>query len=265
MIILFLEYSVIRWIVQSQFVQALQRIYPLVIILCYGLDIALDIHQTNTYYRIFQNSTNRFSATETNNTEGKNIVSSTIESPEYLYGSMAAWISVPLLWSLLLLISTQCPFPVVNRIMKFCFDYEHNFTSGMGIKLLLGILALPIDTVFSIIWIYVLVPYVSFKRALQCAILGREFDKDDGINHDLPVVGIRALPQLILGAVFIYNEYPFLESFDLYFGIPLPMTIVSVALSGICLLIGIVTGFMKVSIFGNISVLKTNQIIRYEF
>ena len=245
--ILILEYSVIRWIVQSQFVQALQRIYPLVIILLYGFDIALDIHQTNTYYRISQNGRNISSATENNTSEEKTIVSSTTIPSEYLYGSIGAWISLPLLWSLVLLISTQRPLPAINRTMKFCFDYEFNLNSGVGIKILLGILALPIDTVFSILWIYILVPYVSLKRALQCAILGKEFPKDDNISFDLPIVGIRALPHLILATVFANNESMFLSSFDLYFEIPVPMTIISAALSAICLLVGIITGFITVS------------------
>ena len=76
-------------------------------------------------------------------------------------------------------------FKIRGKIMKCCFDYEFNFTSGVGIKILLGILALPVDTVVSILWIYILVPYVSFKRALQCAILGKEFHKNDNINFFL--------------------------------------------------------------------------------
>ena len=226
----------------------------------YGFDIALDIHQTSTYYRISQNGRNISVATERNTTESKTIVPNNISPSEYLYGSIAAWISVPLLWSLLLLIFTQRPLPAIDRIMKFCFDYELNFTSGVGIKIVLGMLALPIDTVFSILWIYILVPYVSFKRALQCAILGHEFHKDDNINFDLPIVGIRALPHLILGIVFAYNESMFLSSFDLYFGIPVPMTIISATLSAICLLVGIITGFIKVSFAFYLSI-----IFRYIF
>ena len=239
----------IRWIVQSQFVHALQRLYPLVITLIYGLDIALDIHQSNTYYRIFQNDSLLSNGTENNLINGKNITENAFDPSGYFYGSIAVWLSVPFLWSLLLLIFTLRPIPVINRILRFYIDYEYKLTHGTEIKILLGILALPIDTIFSVLWIYIIVPYVSFKRALQCSILGRKFDKDDSVNFDLPVVGMRALPQLILGAVFIYNEYPFLSSFDEYFGIPVPMSIFSVAFSGASLFIGIVTGVLKVSIF----------------
>ena len=134
----------------------------------------------------------------------------------------------------------------MSRIMKHYFDYEYNFSQGTCLKILLGLLALPIDSIISILWLYVVIPYVSFKRALQSAILGKKFDNEDIIHFDLPIVGIRALPQLILAAIFAYTEYPRLSSFDEYFGIPVPMTIISIALSGVCLFIGIITGFIKV-------------------
>merc|ERR1712226_894802 len=148
----FNQYSAIRWIVQSQFVQALERLYPLVITLCYGLDIALDIHQTNTYYRIFQNGTQLSHERDHISIEDKNLTVSDTSSSRYLFASISAWVSVPLLWSLILLMFTQTPFPVMSRIMKHYFNYEYNFSQGTCLKILLGLLALPIDSIISILW-----------------------------------------------------------------------------------------------------------------
>ena len=58
----------------------------------------------------------------------------------------------------------------------------------------------------------------------------------------LEIVG-EALPQLIINIVFITNNYPYLNENDTYFGIPIPVSIVSAVFSVGSLIIGLKTGF----------------------
>ena len=201
------------------------------------MDIALDIHQTYIYYELFRN--------ETNHSEGigylcsSNFTSSFKPSPTYFYATVAAWISVPLLWSIFLLIGTQNPFPMINRVLKLCFDNEVKLSYGVCLKIMIGIFALPIDFIASALWLYIVIPYMSLKRALQTAILGNKFDKEDDVSYDLPIEGLRALPQLIIAAIFIAKHYEVL--------LFCPVTIISTAFSAGSLLIGIVIGVIKVN------------------
>ena len=219
--------------------------------LCYGVDIALDIHQTNTYYELFINGT-----TQTNDTgyfSTSNLTSSLVSTPSYLFAAGAAWICVPLLWSIFsLLIITQNPFSMINRFLNLYLDYEIKLSYGKMGNFVIGVLALPIDIVASAVWLYVMMPYVSLKRALQTAILNRKFDKEDNISVDLPIEGLRALPQLILAIIFTVKEYRILRISDEYFDIPVPMSIISIAFSGLSLFIGVLTGASKVMFFNTL-------------
>ena len=76
----------------------------------------------------------------------------------------------------------------------------------------------------------------------------KKFDKEDDVSFDLPVVGLRALPQLILTVVFIINEYQEIWEIDTgYFQIPCPISFISVSFSAVSLLVGFITASIKVS------------------
>ena len=194
-----LEYTVVRWVIQSQFTRLLKSLYPLLMTLCFGIDIGLNIYQTNTYHQFSQNQSNQ--------SKRLNETDESVPTPSYLYAAVGTWVFTPVLWAIFLVLYTGAPFSMVNRFLKLYLDHETKYSAGKMGNIIIGFLVLPVDIIASALWLYIIVPYYSIKRALQTAILGQKFDKEDDISCDLPVVGLRALPQLILTVVFIINEY----------------------------------------------------------
>ena len=207
--------------------------------LCFGIDIGLNIYQTNTYHQFSQNKSNQV--------KSLNKTDESVTAPSYLYAAVGTWIFTPVVWSIFLVLYTGAPFSMVNRFLKLYLDHETKYSAGKMGNIVIGLLVLPVDIIASALWLYIIVPYYSIKRSLQTAILGQKFDKEDDISFDLPVVGVRALPQLILTVVFIINEYQEIWKIDTgYFQIPCPISFISVGFSAVSLLVGFITASIKV-------------------
>ena len=56
---------------------------------------------------------------------------------------------------------------------------------SFGIKLSVGILLFPIDILASAVWIYVIIPVAAFRRDINIAWHGKDFEEDRTIIGDI--------------------------------------------------------------------------------
>ena len=114
------------------------------------------------------------------------------------------------------------------------------------------ILFLPFGTVIVFFFLYLYVPANLLYIALRAMIEGDDFDEEHDYGWALTsntltfvkfqeILG-EALPQLVLNIIFIANNYTYLNVNDIYFGIPLPVSIISSIFSLGSLLIGFKSG-----------------------
>ena len=141
---------------------------------------------------------------------------------------------------------------IVNALFKYEIDDEI-FPSNKILNFTLWILLLPLELLSAMAIIYIDIPYASLKGGIKRAwngsvdeteVLGFAMDID---TDNLPMVKVfeylgEACPQLVLAVVFAIHNYPFLVDHDTYFGIQIPVTIVSIVFSLGSLIIGLVSG-----------------------
>ena len=119
----------------------------------------------------------------------------------------------------------------------------------------------PLELIGSILYIYVVIPFAALKNGVKHLING-EVDEYEHLIRDLIVPKIlpfhklfeilgEALPQFILTLVFASNNYPFLKDNDTYFGIPIPVSIISLVFSFGSLIIGVISGINAFLRMGN--------------
>ena len=191
------------------------------------VDVLLDARQTLTYQKY----------TDTNGTytkwakEHMMETNSTYEhtvSEGYFFTALVIWSLTPILLALFLWIMEQKPLAILSAVFgnKFELRCETKF-----LKALLAVLLIPIDIICAAVFIYLLIPYSSFK--LACKVLMRhEFSERYEIvnlrNLDidskwLPVwkaiefIG-EAIPQLTLSIVFMANNYEFMIDTETFIG-----------------------------------------------
>ena len=81
---------------------------------------------------------------------------------------------------------------VLSAFLDVYLDYEITMPSGKSLKVIIGILVLPIDMVASILFVYIIIPYAAIKSGLKRAWQGKEFDEEKYISffmntEDLPI------------------------------------------------------------------------------
>ena len=111
--------------------------------LCFGIDIGLNIYQTNTYHQFSQNQSNQ--------SKRLNETDESVPTPSYLYAAVGTWTFTPVLWAIFLVLYTGAPFSMVNRFLKLYLDHETKYSAGKMGNIVIGLLVLPVDIIASIL------------------------------------------------------------------------------------------------------------------
>ena len=213
--------------------------------------MALDVNQTITYYYLihgFEENGNyhdwalRYKE-ETNDTRLQTI------SPGYFYTACAVWIIPPVLASVFSLSGGFLWFPYVFKAIFRCnIDIIQSRKKWFKYY--------PLELFSCILFIYVMVPFAALKNGVKHLWNGGvdEEEKLFGVlipKKSLPLCKVfeilgEALPQFIMTLVFVCNNYPFLLNNDIYFGIPIPTSIISLVFSFGSLIIGVISYFKTI-------------------
>ena len=134
----------------------------------------------------------------------------------------------------------------------FCCTRVNGGNFAWCIRTGIIILLLPFTSVISFFVMTLYLPVSLFCTGARKLIEGDNYDENTEdswlpTNKTLAFIKLHeilgeALPQLILNIVFISNNYPYLIEHDIYFEIPVPMSIVSAVFSCGSILIGIKAG-----------------------
>jgi len=159
----------------------------------------------------------------------------------YFYSASIVWIGPSFLWALIAACLEYAKKKEKFLVDIFCCCKAENKIFGKCLLILLVILFLPFGTVLFFFFMYLIIPLNLFHNAIRAVIEGDNFKESDDygcvLNSDY-LAGMKfiellgeALPQVILNIVFISNNYPYLRENDVYFGIPIPISIVSAVFS----------------------------------
>ena len=234
-------------IVETWPIKSIQRILPLLTSSWMIVDIGLDVKQTITYYNLIEGFAvdgkyHNWALKYMNETNAARLQT---VSTGYFYTACAVWTIPPLVLSFITPCGKGLMFPkVFNTIFRCKIEDNKN-----------GLIFYPIELISCILFIYILIPFAALKNGIKHLVDG-EVDVEEELivlirPKELPyaklfeVVG-EALPQFILTAVFAANNFPFLQEFDTYLNIPIPVSIVSLVFSLGSLIIGVISGFKSV-------------------
>ena len=168
-------------------------------------------------------------------------------SPWYFYAASMIWIGPSFLFAML---ATK---HFKEYIEFFCCGFEvHEECFGRFSWIVIQFLFLPFGTVINFVFLYLFVPVNLLHNAVRAFIAGDDFDAEEEngcffgskrltFMKFQEIVG-EALPQLVLNIIFIANNYTYLNANDIFFGIPVPVSIISSVFSLGSLLIGIKSG-----------------------
>ena len=185
--------------------------------------MGLDGRQLGTYYiHSYSNGSYIKWAMEYQNVTNSTHLHSVSEG--YFITACLIWILPPVLLSLGLIAAYKVPFQVLKMI-----GFDPNLPSNSFALLIATLLLFPAEILASIIYIYVLIPFASFKQGLKVAIPGEDIKKNDGLilsvyPSDLLYLKCfealgEALPQLVLNIVFMSNNHEFLLNSETFLGI----------------------------------------------
>ena len=243
--------KVAKWIMESLLVRIIKRFLPLFTACWMFVDIALDINQTITYYRLYgfegQGSYETWAIEHQNSTNSTHLEKM---SAMYFYTACSVWVTPPILLTALYIATIKIL--VLSRLLEEFFSYEMPLPRNKILLSIIWIVIFPVELVSSMIVIYVLIPYAALKNGVKCAWNGHVDKNKDlvfGIDvQELPAfktfefIG-EALPQIILSIIIAAHNYPFLLTNDTYFDIPIPITVISIIFSFGSLIIGLLTAF----------------------
>ena len=214
---------------------------PLCLALWHYADIGLDINQTLTYHEMAYDKNGSYTKWALRYQNEINFTHLEKVSSWYFYTASIVWIGP----SFFLAIES---FAYKSREMtekildyNFCCCKAENKIFGKCLRIVLIILFLPFGTVISFLLMYLLLPLNMFYNAVLAVIEGDDFEESDdyGCPFDAHLLMVmkgfqilgETLPQVILNVVFISNNYLYLKENDIYFGIPIPISIVSAVFS----------------------------------
>ena len=168
------------------------------------------------------------------------------------FTAIAIWLLTPILLALFLWISEKESLYILNNFTdKFELRCDNKF-----LKALQAVLLIPIDIISAAVFIYLVIPYSSFK--LACKILMRhEFNEYDNMV-DLGFLAMNpewlpgwrafefigeAVPQLILSIVFMAKNYEFMIDTETFIGAKeFEVTLTSIVLSIGSIAMGLFSG-----------------------
>ena len=265
-------------ILKNCFVRLIRRILPLLLALWHYVDIGLDVNQSISYYHhaYDTNGTYRRWAlkyrNETNTTYLQTV------SPGYFYVASVAWVLPWVLPSFLFTLSRCADYgehednqelvPFIKSTIKLCCRKDNKICYRISSMTLITLFFLPFGTflllitflyhfiypfVITFLFLYLVIPLNLIYNAIYAVIKGDDFEEENDYGCVLPAVYLtlaktleifgEALPQFILNAVYIANNYYYLLDNDVYFDIPVPISIISAVFSFGSLMMGFKTGF----------------------
>ena len=227
-------------------VKAVKRVIRLLTALWMWVDIGLDVNQTITYCHLihgFEESGQYHNWALTYKEETNDTRLQTI-SPGYFYTACAVWIIPPVLHSFFTLAVGKLFFPqVFNAIFRCNIDVINGRKKWF--------MYYPLELLSCILFIYVVIPFAALKNGVK-HLMNAEVDEKENLiafiqPKELPFYKLfeilgEALPQFILTVVFVSNNYPFPMENDPYFGIPIPVSIISLVFSFGSLIMGVLSG-----------------------
>ena len=242
-------------LLQNSLIRLITRILPLFLALWHHVDIVLDVKQSIKYYQMaygvdgpYQNWALQLQKTS-NSTYLQTL------SPYYFYVGMVVWILPSFLCAITFCIynfgGSKDKFP--GRYIMCCFN-EKTSTYGPCLCsiILITIFVLPTGTVICLLVFYLVVPLALLWNAIHALIVGVNFDEEKTYGCLFPKKSLtflkllevagEALPQLILNITFILKNYPYLLENDIYFSVPVPISVISAVFSIGSLLIAITDG-----------------------
>ena len=247
--------SFFKWVMASCCVEFIKRIIPLLQSIWMHGDFTLDVLQTFTYYEhAFENGT--YSEWALNRTKTTNATLETVH-PGYFYTSIVVWVLPPFLYSALFFLSGIFddefdPFVNANELFGEFSSIKIPPPSKSKISNIIVYLVLfPVNLIVSLIFIYILIPFMAFKSALIVAWTGendpeRRITKGFNAEH-VPALKLfeqldEAIPQAIMSVVFLCNNFNFLIDHDTL--IPnVPTTLISFIFSLGSIIMGLYSGY----------------------
>ena len=233
------------------------RTVPLAQSIWIETDVASDIRQTFAYYEYSHGRPNSsFSRLEnqsfdTNGTDHLHQVSS-----YYFYFAIGIWVFTPLIFTVFYLGLYKKPFSVLNSYLDSLADFKFEVPGNLFIQILLAIACFPIDFLAAFVFIYIVIPYGSFKRSLMI-LMKKEFREFDGLalninSNFLPFFKLfellgEAAPQLCLAITFMANNYLFMQQETTL--IELTVTKISMVFSTGSLIMGIYSSIPSLKLF----------------
>ena len=244
------------------------RVVPLLLALWMWADMGLDANQARTYHEhaFDTKGSYRLWANEYRNTTNDAYLQTV--SPSYFYVACLTWILPPFLLSILLGIP---PFAFIDdgkndkhratvaKCISFCSRTKIKAPYGCCVRALYFFLSFAIFILLTVFGCYIIIPMMAIFGGIR-KLLNEDFDEDQdmfGLQEmfgladfqykNLPWLKLlecfgEAIPQLILGVVYISNNYPYLKEHDDYFGIGVPVSVISCVFSFVSVVIGVFTG-----------------------
>ena len=223
----------------------MKRIMPLGLALWYLTDIGLDINQSITYHEMAYDEDGSYRKWLLRHKNEVNVTFKEEVAPWYFYAAWTEWI-VPSFFLALKLPKTF----ELGTDSTFKYDKAKNKVFEKCLTILIFIVLLPSATVICFLFIHLILPLNVFCNAVCEVFKGDDFDEERTygflwnaksltVGKCLEIFG-RALPQVCLNIVFICNHYPYLNKNDIYFGMSIPISIVSAVFSIGSLAIGCV-------------------------
>ena len=191
------------------------------------VDVFLDARQTWTYHQYGDPNGTYTKWAKEHMRETNSTYEHTV-SEGYFLTAMVIWLLTPIIFALFLWITKKKSLVILNGVFndKFEFRCDNKF-----LKALLAVLLFPIDIMSAAVFIYLLIPYSSFK--LACKILMRHEFSDRSTIVRLGFLDVdpellpgwkgfefigEAIPQLLLSIVFMVNNYEFMIDAETFIG-----------------------------------------------
>ena len=217
-------------IAQNPFVKLVMRVVPLLLALWMNVDMCLDANQAKTYHEhsFDTNGSYRLWAMKYRNATNDTYLQTV--SPAYFYVACVIWILPPFLAGIAMAIS-HCDQGCQGCCTRFLF--------------------LPILILIAVFGCYILIPMMAIVGGIR-KLLNENIHEDQKMFRLISYKGLpllklfecfgEAIPQLILGVVYVSNNYPYLKEHDDYFGIGVPVSVISCVFSFGSVVIGVFTG-----------------------
>ena len=237
------------------------RIIPLLTALWLNVDICLDVNQGVTYYKEKIDSNGSYHCPTSRSVTYINELNDTCLqsiSPTYFYAASTIWILPPLLAGSSMLWVIAFGYDgkyFVSSETQFKYEWLKRLqikpSRGKNFRAFICLTSWPFCFVCGILHCYILLPIIATAYGVDKLRHGDNLDEDKKFlslhYRQLPENKLfecfgEAIPQLILGIIYIANHYQYLRQTDDHLNIGIPMSIISAIFSLGSVLIGVVAG-----------------------